>query len=173
MQTSEFMSREFAADRIASLRVRSVSAAFAKAQLAGDLLAGMVLRSSERKIGNITTIRQTVRSSQQLSLRAGDKLALLADERIVYRIEDLEPDSTPGEVLVHVEVLNGKRSPNLPGIGTSVVLAPPVRDRAALIRSRIIAWDRMRALPPAVAAPVSVQITQDLAKAVAALRGKL
>jgi hypothetical protein len=96
----------------------------------------------------------------------------LADERIVYRIAGLAPDPATGDVMVNVEVLNGKRSPNLPGIGTALTLAPPVRERAALSRARIIAWERMRALPPVIAAPPSVQVTDDLASAVAALRGK-
>jgi len=108
-------------------------------------------------------IRQTITSSQQLSLRAGDKLALLADERIIYRIEGVVPDAATGGVRVEVLVVNGKRSSNLPTVGGAVALAPTVRERAALSRARIIAWERMRALPPAVPAPATVQVTQDLA----------
>jgi hypothetical protein len=172
MQTSEFMSREFAADRITALSLRSVSGAYANARLAGDLLEGKVVGGDVRKIGRRTLVAQTIASSQQLSLRAGDKLELLADDRFVYRIRGLAPDPKTGNTLVSTELVNGMRLPGLPAVGGAVVLVPPARERAALARVRVIAWERMRALPVPAPAPAAVRVTEDLASAVAALRGK-
>jgi hypothetical protein len=172
MQTSEFMSREFAVDRIAGLSIRSVSGAYAKAQLAGDLLEGVVVATNRQKIGRKTIVIQTISSSQHLSLRSGDKLCLLCDERFTYRIVDLAEGKNSGDMLVRAEVIAGKRLPGLPDVGDATVLVPPVRDRATLGRARGIAWDRMRACPAPVPAAGAIQVRQDLASAVAALRGK-
>ncbi len=172
MQTSEFMSREFAVDRIAGLSIRSVSGAYAKAQLGGDLLEGVVVAMNRRKIGRKTLVIQTIASSQHLSLRSGDKLCLLRDGRFTYRIIDLAECKNSGDMLVRAEVIAGKTLPGLPDIGDATVLVPPVRDRATLGRARGIAWDRMRASPTPVPATGAIQVRQDLASAVAAFRGK-
>jgi len=172
MQTTEFMSREFAVDRVAGLSIRSVSAAYAKAELAGDLLEGAVVATDRHKRGRKTVVIQTVASSQHLSLRAGDKLCLLVDDRFIYRVIDLAVAQSTGDTLVRAEVINGKTLLELPSIGDFIALVPPVRDRSTLGRARAIAWDRMRACPPAVPALGGIQVRQDLASQVAALRGK-
>jgi len=162
MQTSEFMSREFAVERIAGLSIRSVSGAYAKAQLAGDLLEGVVVATNRQKIGRKTIVIQSIRSSQHLSLRSGDKMCLLRDERFTYRIIDLAECKNSGDMLVRAEVIAGKTLPGLPDIGDAAVLMPPVRDRATLGRARGIAWDRMRACPTPVPAAGAIQIVHDL-----------
>jgi hypothetical protein len=172
MQTSEFMSREFAVDRILGLNIRSVSGAYAKARLAGDLLEGVVAATDRQKIGRKTIVIQTIASSQHLSLRAGDKLGLLGDERFAYRIVDLKQCQNTGDMLVRAEVIAGKTLPGLPASGDSAVLVPPLRDRSTLGRARGIAWDRMRAYAAPVPATDAIQVRQDLASAVVALRGK-
>jgi hypothetical protein len=172
MQTTEFMSREFAVDRITGLSIRSVSGAYAKAQLAGDLLEGVVTTSDQQKIGRKTIVTQTIASSQHLSLRSGDKLSLLRDDRFTYRVIDLVVCPSTGDMLVRTEVIAGKTLPGLPSIGDTAALAPPVRDRAALGRARTIAWTRMRSCPVPVQATGTVQVREDLASQVAALRGK-
>jgi hypothetical protein len=46
--------------------------------------------STRTKVGRRTTTLQTIASTQQqLSLRAGDKLTLLTDERFLFRVEDI------------------------------------------------------------------------------------
>jgi hypothetical protein len=124
MQTTEFMSREFVADRIAGLSIRSVSSAYEKARLSGDLLEGTVIQSISRKVGRVTVITQTIASVQQLSVRADDKLVLLNDDRIGYRTLDLARDPATGNIHVRVEVISGKRSANLPIVGNPIALGP-------------------------------------------------
>jgi hypothetical protein len=136
------------------------------------LLEGVVVATNRQKIGRKDIVTQTISSSQHLSLRSVDKLCLLRDERFTYRIIDLAECKNSGDMLVRAEVIAGKKLPGLPDIGDSAVLVPPVRDRATLGRARGIAWDRMRACPTPIPAAGAIQIRQDLASAVAALRGK-
>jgi hypothetical protein len=170
MQTSEFMSREFAVSRVEGLRMRSVSGAYAAAKLSGDLLEGEVVKSVRNKVGRTTTAMQTVASTQQqLSLRAGDKLCLLADERFVFRVEEVGLCARTGRMLVQLDVTNGKTLPNLPSVGAAVALAPPLRDRQALGRARNIAWQRMRGRPTPVRAPQPPVVSRDWEGLVASL----
>jgi hypothetical protein len=173
MQTSEFVSREFAVTRVEGLSMRTVSGAYAKAKLSGDLLEGDVIKSARNKNGRTTTARQTVATTQlQLSLRAGDKLTLLADERFVFRVESVGACPQTGRALVRLEVTNGKTLPGLPALGAAVALAPALRDRRSLARAGNIAWQRMRALPTPSVAPPAPSISRDWASLVNALRGQ-
>jgi hypothetical protein len=172
-QTSEFMSREFAVSRVEGLSMRSVSGAYATAKLSGDLLEGQVVDSVRNKVGRTTTAVQTIASTQQqLALRAGDKLCLLADERFVYRVEDVRLCARTGRTLVRLDVTNGKTLPGLPSVGEPVALAPPLQDRQSLARARRIAWQRMRGRPATVQAQQPPVVSRDWASLVASLRGQ-
>ena len=172
MQTSEFMTREFSMSRVEGLGVRSVSSVYAKAGLSGDLLEGEVVESTRSKLGRRTTVLQTIASTQHLSLRAGDKLSLLADDRFAFRVEDIAVCSRTSRTLVRVDVVAGKTLANLPAQGDWVAMVPPLRDQQSLSRARTIAWTRMRAQPVPVQMPQPPVISRDWSGVVASLRGQ-
>jgi hypothetical protein len=173
MQTSEFMSREFAVGRMTGLGVRHVSSVRANALHAGDLLEGEVTDLSSSKVGRRTVVHQTITTTQeQLSLRSGDKLCLMADEKFVYRVVTITSVPASGGSAVTLEVVQGKTLTTLPKVADRVVLTPPLHDRFGLMRARQIAWDRMRAKPTPVAPPQVVRPSRDWAALVETLRGK-
>jgi len=168
--------RELAIQNADADAVYGDTMAQARARLEGRILTGRTENASIIKAGRKKLHRFDVESAQtNLHLRAGDKLALLANSGLCCVVEGVR--RSDAATRVSLLVVKGMNSVGMPLDGTAVDFTPPRAEWDQLIRLRGKMSKRLAATPwthadnvPVAGAASSIAKPSDLLAAVEALR---